>query len=249
MMHSPFRHRLFKFRRHPTTWFSAEPRIGYAHKMDRFIAGDMALLPKAAKILVNGILCASPNDWQIPLCQWGNANAPQWSWNYFHYFADAVFAGWDFENHAQALADMIQKLLTDGAPYVDLVCHSEGNEVAVRAIQLGATVRNFNAVAAAMFADCRTGWWRNGLNDLIGGKVQQVRCFTSVNDGVLGGPLQWLTPYFWSKNFGLKGPVNDLPAGSYPQFPDPNQTHLSWFGTYGQSLMQKIVSLDGGPTP
>ena len=104
-------------------------------------------------------------------------------------------------------------------------------------------------VCAIPIRHCRTGWWRNGLNDLIGGKVQQVRCFTSVNDGVLGGPLQWFTPYFYWKNFGLKGPVNDLPVGSYPQFPDPNQTHLSWFGTYGQSLMQKIVSLDGGPTP
>lgn len=201
---------------------------------------------KMAAVLCNGIF-SKPTDWQIPWVQNGNANYPQLSWSLFHYDADAMLTGLWRDQHAKELASTIEEARQAGATFIILVVHSEALDVANDAMQkFGAVVDDLWAVGGADYPDCGDGWWSNGMNKLIAEKkLGRVICCTSTNDGVLGGPSQWFTPYFWGKIFGLKGPKNTSPASAYIPHAEDGRTHLTWFNKPDRSpdfsLQQTIV--------
>src|SRR5512146_3143071 len=125
-----FRHKLLTPRSYRSSILPSPPIVELAHSWasPRFAA---AIAARPAMLLVNGIFCPTPNGWQVPMCNWGNANAPQWSWNYAWYAADALLTGLFFSSHADAVANAIDDLYVAGAPFVDIIAHSEGNEVSV----------------------------------------------------------------------------------------------------------------------
>lgn len=213
---------------------------------------------KDAVICINGIL-SSESSWQDDAVAWGNANTSL-SWSLFHYDADALLTGLWLDQHAKGLLAAIQAVRDAGARKVHILAHSEGNEVTIRACQLGAYIDDFWGLAAAAYEDCGSGWWRNGLNDLLkSGNIQRVILGVSKNDGVLGA-MQVFTPYFWFKTLGLNGPKNtsavplvsdfmalpqaDLSAMRYTVGRDDAMNHLSWPQT---SVYATVAAVEGKP--
>lgn len=196
---------------------------------------------KDAIILVNGIL--SSRDWQTAACNWGNANTSL-AWSFYYYSADALLTGLWQSQHADGLYGAVSAARASGARRVHVVTHSNGAAVAALCLQRHKDCRIDTLIdlAAADYRSFKSGWWKNGLNDLIGfGQVWRVILGVSINDGVLGSPLQWLTPWFWDKTLGKDGPTDVLApvgVGQFENIPFINtpvvvgqsdaQSHTSW---------------------
>lgn len=211
--------------------------------------------PRPGILLVNGIYCFGASDWQIPAMNWGNANAPQFAWGYFHYDADAWLTGLWRDQHADGLYAAWKAMKDGGAPSITIISHSEGGDVTADAFARHPDMQaEWIGLASAQVQDCDA----NGVHPVLAsGQSKRIVFGVSSDDGVLGSWLQWGTPFFWGKTLGLKGPTNPpcpVYATDFTQLPTVNldarlvvanaaYSHTAWVDGPNTDVLQTIVNM------
>ena len=216
------------------------------------LAGDITP-PKYVVISVNGIFGTS-DGWEYLMAKYINENfSPHFSGAAFYYWCGFMMSGQT--DHANKLAEIIreQRKLNPTAKIV-IIGHSNAADILKLCLLQNADVwvDDVYLIAAAEYCDCGGNLggsgWHNCINILqtthtSGGealRLGRVNLGISSGDAVLGGPAQWLFPWWWGRTLGKNGPSNcgsnfwvqfsnlPLAVGNLRVGVDNTRGHLTW---------------------
>src|ERR1035437_9228212 len=119
---------------------------------------------KDTVISVNGIFGAV-DGWEVKYADWINANTPFSAAGYY-YWTGLFLSGQS--KHANELAQLIRDERKANGGKIYLIGHSNGCQLILDVLKSNTdiSVDGVFLIAASLYHDCRTGWWKNSINDL-----------------------------------------------------------------------------------